>query len=642
MSLVRLAGAVRYYGARRAVGPVDLEVHPGDRIGLIGPNGAGKTTLLELLSGAEPDEGSVVRAKGVRIAYLKQEHDAPPGESLAEYVARAFDYLKEAEARLRHLEARMADPAVQGDPPALEAVMSAYSDALASYEESGGYQKEARLRAALIGLGLAESDFDRPFSTLSGGQKARASLARTLLSHGDLLLLDEPTNHLDLQATAWLERFLQKYPKAFVVVSHDRHLLDAVVEKVWEIEGTQVVEYKGNYTASRAQARERRERMRKVYEAEQEERARLVAFVERYRAGSRAAQAKSRMRRLERLDEAPPPPPEPEPPVFRVRASGRSERRVITFDAVRLGYGQNVLFDGLSFEIERGERIGVAGPNGAGKSTLLRAIAGEIAPLAGSIQLGRAVRMAYYAQSRVDLDPSRSVLDEILEEKRQLVSEARSFLARFLFRGDDVFKPVAALSGGEKSRLALAKMLLHGGNLLLLDEPTNHLDIGMREALEEALEEFDGTMLFVTHDRSLLKSLASKVWWVEGGAIQAFEGYGALVEWLEAREAARTDPALQPGGGRSGGGEPTSARPHRGNAASRERVRLERRLAEIEAEIDALTAEREEIEARLAEPGTYADAAEVERLSRRHGEISERLASLEEEWAGLVEQLGAS
>lgn len=641
MSLVRLEGVARYYGAQHVLGPLDLQVQAGERIGLIGPNGSGKTTLLELLAGAEPDEGRVLRAKSARIAYLKQEHRGAEGESLVEYVAHAFDHLNEVEQRLRRLEERMGDPAVQGDPDELEGVMAAYTQTLAAFEEGGGYEREARLRGALFGLGLSESDFDRPFASLSGGQKARASLARTLLTHGDLLLLDEPTNHLDLEATAWLERFLQKYPKGFLVVSHDRYFLDALVEKVWEIEGTQVVEYKGNYTTSRARARERRERLRKVYEANREERARLEAYVERYRAGNRAAQAKSRERRLDRMEEAPPPPPEAPTARFRVRSTGRSERRVCTFEEVSLGFASPPIFERLSLEIERGERIGIAGPNGAGKSTLLRAIAGELSPLAGAIHMGRAVRKAYFAQDRIDLDPERTVLNEILEEKRQLLSEARSFLARFLFRGDDVFKRVSELSGGEKSRLALAKLLLHGGNLLLLDEPTNHLDIGMREALQEALEGYDGTLLFITHDRALLEALAGKVWWVESGEIRVFKGgYAALAEWLAAREPER-------GTARQGGEHPTeergSSRPKRPRepGRSRERERMERRLAEVEVEIEALTSERAEVETELAAPDTYSDPAKVEALSRRHAELAEELAALEEEWGELVEALSA-
>lgn len=632
MSLVQLRGVHRYYGAERILGPLDLDIHPGERIGLIGPNGSGKSTLLDILAGKEPDEGTTHVAKGIRIGYLLQEAPVSDDVTLYEYALGGFAHLARVEASMRSLEARMADPRVQADPGALEATMQAYQRLVTEYEEGGGYQKEPRARAALFGLGFAEPDLDRTLAQLSGGQRARAQLARVLLSAPDLLLLDEPTNHLDLEAVEWLEAFLAKYTKSVVLVSHDRELLRAVATKIWEIEGTQVIVYSGGYDASREQAAARLERMAKLYEADQEERARLEAFIRRYKAGNRATQAKSREKRLERMGEAPPPPKEAPRARFTVPIGHRSERRVCTFEDVTLGYGERALLSGLDLEIVRGQRIGIAGPNGSGKSTLLRAIAGEIEPLRGRIDRGRGVVTAYFSQVRTDLDPGMTVLDAALDAKHQLTGEARSFLARFLFRGDDVFKLVGALSGGEKSRLALARLLLRGGNLLILDEPTNHLDIGMREALEEALEAYEGTLLFVTHDRTLLAALADTIWWIEDGRIRVIEGgYEALVPWLAAR---RAEQAADKGYEESTPQQAQRSNDERARAKAQEREARarERRLAEIEAEVERLAARKAELETLLADPATYQDHARAGELSREHARIVQELEAHEALW----------
>lgn len=655
MSLIRLRGVHRYYGADHILGPVDLEVHQGDRIGLIGPNGSGKSTLLDILAGKEPDEGEVTRARGVRVGYLRQEGPVGSGFSLLEYALTAFRYLDEVEQGLKALEAKMADPAVQSDPEALESTVAAYQRLMSQLETEGGLQKEARAKAVLFGLGFTPEELDKPVDRLSGGERARAQLACVLLGSPDLLLLDEPTNHLDLEAVEWLQSFLARYPKAVVLVSHDRYMLQAVAAKIWEIEGTSVIVYNGGYEASRRQAAERAERMAKLYEADQKERERLEAFIQKYRAGNRATQAKSREKRLERRSEAPPPPPKAKRARFTVPVVHRSERRVCTLENVTLGYGDTVLLTDLDLEIVRGQRIGVAGPNGSGKSTLLRAIAGETPPLSGRVDLGRGVVVAYYSQIRTDLAPDDTVLEAVLGAKRQLEGEARSFLARFLFRGDDVFKLVGSLSGGEKSRLALARLLLLGGNFLILDEPTNHLDIDMREALEEALEEYEGTLLFVTHDRQLLDALADVVWWIEGGRMRVFEGgYQELAAWLaQRREAAGGE---EPGGSRDGGvsaaearaGAVGGARAGSGQSARDEREaqkRLralqrerERRLAAVEAEVERLSARKAELEQALADPATYQDPERAAELSREHARVAAELEAREALWLELAEE----
>lgn len=639
MSIVQLRGVYRYYGADRILGPVDLDIHKDDRIGLIGPNGSGKSTLLDIIAGKEPDEGAVFRAKGIRIGYLRQEVPGEQELTLYDYAMEAFRHLDEIEAGLRSLEARMADPRVQRDPAALEATMAAYQRLMAQLEEGGGFQKEARVKGVLFGLGFREDDFEKPLAQLSGGQRARAQLARTLLGAPDLLILDEPTNHLDLEAVEWLQGFLTRYTKSLVLVSHDRYLLQAVADKIWEIEGTEVLVFKGGYDASRVQAAERLERMAKRHEAVQEERARLEAFIRKYKAGNRSTQAKSREKRLQHMDDAPPPPKEPPRARLTVPIGHRSERRVCTLDGVSLGYDGRVLLSDLDLEITRGQRIGVAGPNGSGKSTLLAAIVGEIAPLKGRIDRGRGVVPAYFSQMRTDLVEDQSVLETVVDASGQLVGEARSFLARFLFRGDDVFKTVGALSGGEKSRLALARLLVRGGNFLVLDEPTNHLDIGMREALEEALEAYEGTLLFVTHDRRLLDALAQTIWWIEDGHLFVIDGgYRELAAWLAARRSEREGALSEDKeAGRTAGVRREKDERRAANTRARAKER-ERHLQHVEAEVERLAARKAMLEGALADPATYQDPEKTAELAREHAQVAHELELKEALWLELAQE----
>lgn len=644
MSLLRLAGVSRYYGSNLIFGPVDLSVHAGDRIGLIGPNGSGKSSLLEILAGAPADSGTVVRARDLVIGYLRQEGSEEAAGTLYEYVASALASLDRQEEELRALERRMADPALARDEAALAALMEAYARKTAAFEQRGGYEKDARIRGALFGLGFSADDFDRPFQTLSGGQRARARLAHLLLSDANLLLLDEPTNHLDLAATQWLQGFLARDPRAFVLVSHDRGLLNALPQVIWEMDAKTVRVYRGNYAAAREQAAAWRERQLKEHEQMQKERERLEAFVRKWRAGTRAAQAKSRARKLEKMDWPEPPPAPPPRASFTVPTGVRSERRVCTLVDVAVGHGDRPVVAGINLEIVRGQRIGIAGPNGSGKSTLLRTLAGELPPLAGIVDFGRGVRTAYYAQHRWDLNPERTVLEETLAQKDQQIGEARAFLARFLFRGDDVNKRVAVLSGGEKSRLALAKLLLGGGNFLLLDEPSNHLDIGMAEALEEALSGYEGTLVVVTHDRALLAALVDVIWWVEGGRLTVIDGgYAGLEAWLAQRQAAE-EPVADSRGGPAAPGRRAAPSPMRGAASRPEtktRRAAQRRLAEVEREIEALVEEREALEQALANPDTYRRADQARAATARHEEVVQLLAEREAEWAQLVDILAA-
>ncbi len=637
MSLLRLAGVSCYYGADHIFGPVDLAVNPGDHIGLIGPNGSGKSSLLEILAGRSPEEGRVARAKELVVGYLRQESADRTAATVFEYVASAFDALRRQEEELRTLEQRMAESGLSED--ALESLMSTYSAKLSAFEEQGGYEQEARARGALFGLGFSESELDRAYLSLSGGERARAQLARLLLTQADLLLLDEPTNHLDLTSTEWLQAFLGRDPRAFIVVSHDRRLLDAVTQRTWEIEARTIHAYTGNYTVSRRQAAERRERLLKEYERDQLERERLEAFVRKWSAGTRAAQAKSRARKLERMEEVAPPPPDSPKAHFTVPVGVQSERRVCTLDTVGVGYDGKAILSNVTLEVRRGARIGIAGANGAGKSTLLRTIAGDLPPVSGLVDVGRGVRSAYFAQHRIDLDPNQSVLEEALAEKRQQIGEARSFLARFLFRGDDVAKQVGVLSGGEKSRLALAKLLLHGGNLLLLDEPTNHLDIDMAEALEEALGEYQGTLLFVTHDRALLAALASSIWWVQDGEVTVIDGgYDALQSWLQSREGEHGQASASTKRTASAGSRTPQEDEER--ARRRQLRETQTRIAELETEIDELSLRKESLEKALADPASYREGDEARALTVEHKEIVSALNEREGEWEELVELLG--
>ena len=507
MSLVTFNDIHVAYGPQVVFDGLELVIHPGEHVGLVGPNGCGKTTLLKLITGeVRPEMGNITKNKGLRIGYLPQEPEFDGMRTVMEEMHAGFEEILQKQRRLHRLSERMADLCDEE----LKSAMREYDRLHAEFEIAGGYDYEVKIRTILAGVGLPDELFEASTSSLSGGQKSRLGLAKVLAMEAELLLLDEPTNHLDLQATEWLERFLQNFDGAAVVISHDRYLLDNVVCKIIEVAGRKARVWKGNYS-NYAQTREvvRLEQERQ-YEARKEMVERTRDFIARNKdqEGMRKT-ARGRKTRLERLLKENPDfleRPESQQRISFSFGEVHSKGNIaIECEGVKMGFGELVLFDGLSFELEPGERLGITGPNGTGKSTLIRLIMGRMQALAGRIKVAPSATVGYLDQAGAELDEQKTVLEEVAQIRPEMLhGELRNKLGAFLFSGDDVFKKVADLSGGEKSRLILCKLVLSKPGILLLDEPTNHLDIGSRETLETALAEYGGALVVVSHDRFFL------------------------------------------------------------------------------------------------------------------------------------------
>ncbi|MBI5014437.1 MAG: ABC-F family ATP-binding cassette domain-containing protein [Deltaproteobacteria bacterium] len=624
------------YGPQSLLAGASFKISPGEHLGLVGPNGSGKTTLLRLLAGEEsPDAGEVARRRGLSVGYLTQELEAGLGVPLRTYVEDVAEELRSLEEDLRDAEARLARG--EHDPQLLER----YGLDQARFEHLGGYRLGAEAERILAGLGFREDDFDRPLSSFSGGWRMRGALARLLLSRPDLILLDEPTNHLDIVTLEWLETFLQESPGAYLVVSHDVSFLDRVVTGVLALEGGRVVRSKGNYAAYTAERAVREEQARATRENQLRRRAETEAFVERFRAkASKARQVQARVKQLDREPVATPPPIATPPDLRLVLPQpSRSGRTVASLEGVDVGYGERVVYRGLDFRVDRDERVVLIGPNGAGKSTLLKVLAGQVQPSAGRLTYGHNVTVSYFAQHQLDqLDPSRTVL----EEMRRLPGlrselELRSLLGAFLFSGEAVEKKVEVLSGGEKSRLVLAKLLACPGNFLLMDEPTNHLDLHACAVLKEALAGYEGTLCLITHDRDLINRVASRVVYVDAGQARSYLGTfddfarkrADEAELLGASTAGRRPDAPAPGGARR---EQRRLDAERRDRARRETGPLRRRVEALEAEIGAAEVRATEVERRLADPATYADPRAAGDLGREQTALRRSLETLTASW----------
>ncbi len=691
MALATGAGLAKGFGAERVFEDVSFEIQDRDRIALVGVNGSGKSTLLRIIAGLErPDRGTVGLAGGVRVGYLPQEVTFPAGQTLQEYVLGAFQRLLEIENELRAVEAALSAGGTAG---AVDALLERHGRLSHEYEDKGGYSYHNRVREVLAGLEIGEERLEQVLESFSGGQRTRAALARLLLSEYDLLLMDEPTNHLDLSATEWLEAFLVQARPAVVVVSHDRYFLDKVAAVTWEMSEGRLESYSGNYTKFAAQKAERLARQEKEYEAQQEHITRTEDFIRRYRAGQRARQARGRQKLLDRLERVS-RPRDRAPMRVQIQSTLRAGDTVLaTEDLIvaagmpatpqrhtvaeqgdeapssggaharstapsRLSSGQpvvyaaprgravppqSVLFRCPDVEIRRGDRVAIVGPNGTGKTTFLRVVTGEVEPAEGRVYLGYGVQLAYYAQAHEQLHPERTALGEIQATKPLNDQEARTYLGQFLFSGDDVFKRVSSLSGGERSRLALAKMALGNANFLVLDEPTNHLDIYARAALEDVLSSYNGTILFVSHDRYLIDALATHVWEVSDGGLTGHAGgWADYLVARERRQAARRQAGLppRPAGAAPAEGQLSDARPGASQETRRGAKALAARreaLARLEAEIGACGERLRILDAQLAAASAAGDAAQIADLGNQHVAATEALARHEEQWLALSE-----
>jgi len=519
MSLVRLENISKAFTGEPVLEDVDLRIEPGERIGMVGRNGTGKSTIFRVITGEmQPDHGIVERQKRVRIASLAQIPRVDPNTTIFDVVLHSFDDILGMERNLQTLEERMAD----GDEQAIEE----YGHLQEEFIARGGYDFRTRIKQVLHGLGFRAEDFDLPFKALSGGQRTRLMLALVLLQDAHLLLLDEPENHLDLEAREWLEGYLQECNSSVFVISHDRRTLNVVCNRILELERGQIRSFTGNYDRYVKDKALLREQQQKEFESQQEQIRKEQVFIDRFRYKATKAKAvQSRVKRLEKMDLVEAPETERAAVSFGLGEVERSGQVVLEADGLSMGYDDLNLYSDVSFQITRGERIGIIGPNGTGKSTLLKQIAGRHDGLSGEVKLGHKVRLGYYDQNHDDLNPDGEILAVVHEARPKWTPEQiRSFLGRFLFTGDDVFKTVRTLSGGELSRVAMARLILSETNLLLLDEPTNHLDIVSRVALENALAEFPGTLIVVSHDRQLLDKLVDRLIVMEAGTAEVFRG----------------------------------------------------------------------------------------------------------------------
>ncbi len=602
------------FGAHDVLDGVSFRVDPGDRLAVVGRNGEGKTTLLRVLAGRlAPDAGRVSLPRGARVALHDQRPPLGSDLTLERYVAQGMEAARRAEAELAGLEARMA----AGD--AGPAVLGAYEEAQARLESAGGYAWRSWMERVLRGLGISEDHLPRPLSGFSGGELTRASLARALVSRPDVLLLDEPTNHLDLAAVEWLERAIGDLDAAVVLVSHDRWLLESLATGILELERGRARLWPMRYSSFRRERALALERQGVEAAQQAAEIARLERFVERFRAGTRSRQAASRQKRLDRMTRVEVPRKAAHLGFGFPRAE-RSGRVVIEAEGVDVAVPGRTLVAGVGFTLERGQRLAVVGPNGAGKTTLVETLIGRRAPQRGRVSVGHRVEVAYFSQHGAGLRDDRSVLETVLAAGDLTQTQARTLLGGFLFSGEAADAPVERLSGGERRRLELVALIARGGNLLALDEPTNHLDTESREALESALEAFDGTVMLVSHDRALIDAVATHTLAIEDGrAVLRAGGYGDLVRAREEAQPPRPPERARPR---------RPARPRR--STNGEVRRLEGEIARVEAGIA-------EVEAALADPAVLADREAVAARGEEHRGLQEELAWLMREWERAAE-----
>jgi len=626
MSLVQLDRISKSFGVDVLFDPFSAPIDRGDRIALIGDNGVGKSTLLRMIAGEErPTEGGVRIIGETRIGYLSQTARLGSHGSLWEAVEGAFSDVRETEQELRQLERDIAHGAD-------DETLHRYDDLLHRFARDGGYEVEKNVRAALTGVGFAPEDHVKPVAVLSGGEEARAALARNLVEQPDILLLDEPTNHLDFAALDWLEEQLLRFAGAIVLVSHDRHLLERVTNRTWEIAFDRVSVYTVGYTHSRELRDAERRRQLELYQDQEETIEKYKDFVRRHKMGQKHRQAKDREKKLQRIEKDRIEEPKEARRIHLSISVGKpSGKRLLSLHDLAVGY-DSALFSCPDVEVYTGERIAIIGPNGSGKTTLLKTISGERTPLRGTVRLGHNVQPAEYSQTQEGLHGSNTVLEAILARASLTLGEARGLLGRFLFSGDDVNKKVKALSGGERSRVALALLSLIEGNLLLLDEPTNHLDLASQEILEQALIEYPGTILLVSHDRALLEALTTQVWLVQDDRL-VVHSYGYAEYRRRHAEAVTNSPEKEPQHRTDSTPlEPKRAKPDKYRARKSEQAR-----EEAESKIEDLERELERIENDLAAASASGDGQRIAALATDHKNVKQRLSTAYEAWEALAE-----
>ena len=678
MERIRVIGLGKSFGIRPVFNNVSFEIETGDRLALVGPNGAGKSTLMKCLLGLEEaDEGQVVKNSAVTIGYLQQDINLGD-ESLEEEIQKAFADVRRLEAHLETLSEALAKT------PEDENLLRQLAYAQERLEWLGGYDYESQTRKIAYGLGFTDEDLTKPASDFSGGQKTRINLAKALVRRPDFLFLDEPTNHLDMDMLEWLEGYLSSYRGGIFIISHDRYFLDRVATGIVELDHHKAQVFRGNYSRYQDQKEAQLKAQRNAYEKQQEYIRKTEEYIDKYRAGIKSKMARGRqsqLNRLERLDA----PETSQTLRFTFPPAPPSADKVLTVEELYLGYGDTDVVEDVSFMIRRGEAVGLIGPNGAGKSTLVKSVVGEIIPEAGFIDIGNRVRIGYFSQEHEELNPRWTVAEEIMNHFNFSEEKARRVLGSFLFRGDDVFKLVGELSGGERARLALLKLFLEGDNFLILDEPTNHLDIPTREVVEDALRRYEGTVFVISHDRYFLDAVTKRTLVLADGAITDYAGnYSYYKEKLKeaedlaalaAAEAAANGAGSGSGSGKSGNGSANGAGAANGatgagsatgatGASSADSATgatstattsadssiateskgpklnsymQQKRLAETETEIARCEATLKMYEVQLNDLAIQMDPAAMEEIGKAMAEVNEKLEGLYETWETLAE-----
>ena len=623
------------FGIHEIFKDVSFMLDQGEKVGLVGVNGGGKTTLLRCLLAPETVDGGFIKFEpGLRIGYVQQGFQGIGEGTLWQFLVNAGKDILELRQKMAELEKQVAS--AKGDE--LDSLLADYARVSNIYEHADGYNYENRIKIVLHGLGFPENEWDKPAENFSGGQKTRILLAAALVKEPDLLILDEPTNHLDIRMTEWLEGYLRNFKGGVLIVSHDRFFLNNVVGRVLEMEGGHLQNFKGNYDQYLAQKEIQMATMEAAYEAQQEYIARTEAYIRRFKAGIKSKMARGRQSQLNRLERVE-GPERIEEFELRLPPAPESAERVLVLEELSVGYGENVLLKDINLVLRKGEKTALLGPNGAGKTTLLKTILGELSPVTGKAKIGNRVKIGYFSQSYERLDPSQTLLDNFLTEYGYTTEHTRSLLGGMLFHGDDVFKEIGTLSGGQKARLVLLKLVLDGANLLILDEPTNHLDIAAREAVEAALEAFDGTVLLVSHDRYFINEVASRIWEIDNQQVNDYKGnYSFYVE--EKAKRAALEATADTGSKSDNKVAAKESRPVKTKPEEKQRryseQELEKLLAKVELNIREQEAMLKLLEKQLADPANHEDLENSARLAEEYEKMKKEIDKLMLKWEELM------